>query len=159
MRAEAVAQEIRVRLAAAEDLPQVEALYEAWKYTGRVAPGDTIVVADRKGEMVGVLRLVPEQGTTVLRGMRVQPTFQGQGVGSRMLELADRLIGPRECYCLAYAHLREFYGRIGFKACAEGPAFLNARIAGYRNRRDGEEYVMLRRENSAVSSRGPGQRT
>ena len=80
-----------IRTATAADAPQVQALYAAWNYRGRVEPDDAVVVAEHEGRIIGVVRLAPEHGTTVLRGMRVEPAYQHQGLGSRMHTWSDSM--------------------------------------------------------------------
>jgi hypothetical protein len=96
-----------------------------------------------------VSRLAPEHGTTVLRGMRVEPAFQRQSIGTRLLgAVAANLTG--HCYCIPYAHLTGFYGQIGFSvldSCA-APGFLAERLASYRLRADGHEYLLMYRPGS-----------
>ena len=136
-----------IRTATAADAPQVQALYAAWNYRGRVEPDDAVVVAEHEGRIIGVVRLAPEHGTTVLRGMRVEPAYQHQGLGSRMLAELDARLGAGECYCIAYAHLVGFYGQIGFaeRAPEAGPRFLAERLASYRTRLSDGAYTLLHR--------------
>lgn len=53
-----------------------------------------------------------------------------------MLRIIAEWLGDDECYCVPYAHLVRFYGRIGFAELAQGagPSFLVARAEDYRSR-------------------------
>jgi len=135
-----------VHLASPDDLSRVRRYYEGWQYRGEVRPDDTIMIAEHDGAIIGVVRLAAEHGTTVLRGMRVDSGFQRQGIGTRLLALAGTgLTGP--CYCIPYAHLTGFYGQIGFRVLdpRDAPDFLAERLATYRARAEGQEYLLMHR--------------
>jgi predicted N-acetyltransferase YhbS len=83
----------------------------------------------------------------VLRGMRVLPEFQRQGIGTEILgEVLLRLEGI-ECFAIAYAHLKDFYGRIGFCNSneQEAPAFLRERINRYRTENPHQRFILIRK--------------
>jgi N-acetylglutamate synthase-like GNAT family acetyltransferase len=125
----------------------VRGFYEGWHYRGEVRADDLVLIAEHDGAIIGVVRLALEHGTTVLRGMRVQAGFQRQGIGTRLLVSASaELTGP--CYCIPYAHLTGFYGQIGFRVLdpASAPDFLAERLAAYRARADGHEYLVMYRQ-------------
>lgn len=134
-----------VRLGVAEDLEAVNELYREWGYRSSALADDTLVVAEHDRRIVGVVRLVIEEDYLVLRGMRVQPAYQGTGIGSRLLDLAAREIGGRTCYGVPYDHLLPFYARIGFAAIAraEAPGFLIERAESYRA--EGLKVAIIRR--------------
>jgi GNAT superfamily N-acetyltransferase len=139
----------RVHRATPGDLPRVQRFYEHWQYRGEVRPDDTVLIAERDGAIIGVVRLAPEHGTTVLRGMRVESDFRRQGIGTRLLEaVVANLTG--HCYCIPYAHLTGFYGQVGFRVLAPSaaPEFLAGRLASYRLRADGHEYLLMYRSGS-----------
>jgi GNAT superfamily N-acetyltransferase len=143
-----------VRRAAAAELPEVLRLYAAWQYSGEVRPEDAIFIAKQGGGLIGVVRFVAEGGTTVLRGMRVQPEFQRQRIGSRLLDAAVAALGGQECYCIPYAHLVDFYGRVGFVTVApnEAPAFLAERLERYRQRGTANEFLIMHRPGRTESA-------
>jgi hypothetical protein len=60
--------------------------------------------------------------------------------------VADEL-GEQRCFCIPYAHLTDFYGRIGFEVAEPqpAPAFLAERLESYRALGDGKEYVLMHR--------------
>ncbi len=142
----------QVRCATAADLSGVRRFYATSQYSGQLRPEDKIFIAEHEGLIIGVVRLVAEGGTTVLRGMQVQPEFQRQQVGSRLLAATVGALGPRPCYCIAYAHLVSFYGRAGFLSVIpnEAPAFLAERLAGYRRRGNGHEYLIMHRPGRSI---------
>lgn len=130
------AAEILVRHAKQEDLDRVLQAYTAWGYRGTPTPGETILIAERGNELVGLVRMVPEQGTIVLRGMYVRPSDRRSGVGLQLLEAVTQWLGHRECYCVPYAQLTAFYRQGGFHQCdmAQAPSFLKNRLMDYRAR-------------------------
>src|SRR5207244_11618775 len=87
----------------------------------------------------------------VLRGMQVHPRFQRQGIGKRLLETVAQERDGKGCFCIPYPHLVGFYGGIGFHVMepAKAPTFLRLRLEKYRDRGDGNDYLIMRREGVA----------
>jgi N-acetylglutamate synthase-like GNAT family acetyltransferase len=98
-----------------------------------------------EGELIGIVRVAPEQGTLVLRGMRIAEQWRQLGMGTRMLDAVALWLGYRKCYCVPYAHLVRFYGQIGFVevAPATAPTFLSSRVTEYK-RRSLDVIIMVR---------------
>jgi len=136
---------IVIRTADRSDLKAVLVFYQETEYSGGVNPTDQLIIAEHEGKIVGALRVCEEHGHLLLRGMRVRSNMRRQGIGRRMLGVADEVIGHRPCYLLAYLHLQSFYGRVGFVQVerSEAPAFLQARWASYRER--GVDTVIMKR--------------
>ncbi len=131
----------------ASQLQRVRDFYRLTGYNGGVGPGDVVVGATRGDELIGVVRLASEQGTQVLRGMRIKPQLQRQGIGKQILEEVRLLLQGKECFAIAFAHLEDFYGRIGFRKIdeQEAPAFLRERIATYRQRNPQRDFILIRK--------------
>jgi len=57
-------------------------------------------------------------------------------------------------FCIPYAHLVGFYGGIGFHVMepAKAPTFLRLRLETYRDRGDGNDYLIMRREGIPEAS-------
>jgi len=87
--------------------------------------------------------------------MQVDPKFQRQGIGKRLLAAVAQNLAGRGCFCIPYAHLVGFYGGIGFRVIepAKAPTFLRLRLEKYQNRGDEKEYLIMRREGVQDSSR------
>jgi|SRR5215470_13224629 len=96
------------------ELDHVRALYRLTAYGGEVQLGDIVVGAWRGPDLFEAVRIVTEHGVLVLRGMRVQPQFQRQGIGTEILGEVRLLLDGIECFAIAYPHLKDFYSRIGF---------------------------------------------
>jgi GNAT superfamily N-acetyltransferase len=126
-----------VRIAQPADLPKALAAYRAWNYQGGVGSDDTVWLAEFAGESIGVVRVAPEEGTLVLRGMRVAERWRRQGIGSQILRAVAEWLGNRECYCVPYVHLIEFYNQVGFSEIEPSlaPAFLFRRVTEYKAKR------------------------
>jgi GNAT superfamily N-acetyltransferase len=137
--------DVIVRHARADELECVRATYAEWGYGGGVAPEDVVLVAERDGQLVGLVRRTSESGTVMLRGMQVAPDARNRGIGTRLLEAFVEELGAAECYCVPYAHLVAFYGSKGFEVqpVETGPWFLSQRIAEYRAA--GLDVVLMRR--------------
>jgi N-acetylglutamate synthase-like GNAT family acetyltransferase len=139
---------IEVRHAMAEDISRALKFYAERRYGGGIRPEDTVLLAEHDGELVGIVRLTAEKGVMVLRGMQVQPRFQRQGIGKKLLATVAHELDGRHCFCIPYAHLVGFYGRIGFEVIepAKAPTFLRQRLERYQDRGDGNEYLIMRCE-------------
>lgn len=137
--------DIEILEAAPGDLASVANLYAAAGYGAPVDPADTVIVAKLPGRVVGAVRLCPEHGVTVLRGMQVEPALQRQGLGGRLLAACLPRLAGRQAFCLPYAHLEGFYGAAGFETVGPQalPAFLADRLAGYRA--GGQDVIAMRR--------------
>ena len=127
---------VTIREALPTDMSDVLGFYEAAGYRGAVTERAVVVLARLEGEIAGLVRLEPEQGTLVLRGMQVRVDHQRHGIGMALLGAVASRLRDRSCYCVPYTHLRAFYGRIGFVE-VQGkalPHFLSARAEEYRRR-------------------------
>ena len=135
---------VRVDTAGPEELGAVAEFYCDTEYAGGILPSDRVVVATFEGRIVGVCRLARENGSLVLRGMRVGAGLRRHGIGARLL---DALRDVEEaCYCVPHAYLAHLYGKAGFVTvpAAEIPAFLRVRAEQYRAK--GLNVVVMRRE-------------
>jgi GNAT superfamily N-acetyltransferase len=141
-----------IRTAEGRDLEGIRAFYRAADYAGDVGTDDRVLLAHERDRLVGVVRLVLENGIIVLRGMRVLPEFQRSGIGTLLLEGVSRALGPEECYCIPYEHLLDFYGRIGFQNLdpVAAPQFLAERLKEYRMRRPERFCIMQRRPSQSA---------
>lgn len=133
----------------AGDFRAVVAFYRASGYSPAVADDDVVFVAELGGHLVAATRICTEYGSLVLRGMRVHPDYQHQGIGSALLAFAVDRASERRCYCLPFAHLSDFYGRAGFAVVADSdaPPFLLERAVRYRGK--GEDVVVMARAPGA----------
>jgi predicted N-acetyltransferase YhbS len=145
---------IEIRHATAEDISRVLNFYAERRYGGGIRPEDSVLLAEHDGELVGIVRLTAEEGVVVLRGMQVQPRFQRQGIGKRLLATVAQELEGRGCFCIPYVHLVGFYGGIGFRPIepAKAPTFLRLRLERYQARGDGKEYLIMRRQGVQESS-------
>ena len=83
--------------------------------TVRLDIADEPLAAHDGETIVGAVRLHHRAGALVLRTMVVAEGRRRSGIGTRILDAADREIGERECYCFPWAYLERFYGRIAFR--------------------------------------------
>lgn len=132
------------------DLSAVNDYYASCGATGRASARDDLLLAEANGEVVGVVRICRENGTLVLRGMRVRDDQQHRGIGRELLDMAVARIGDAESHCLPFASLERFYGRVGFERIdpLEMPPHLQARYAEYRRR--GLDLICMRRANDRL---------
>ncbi|TFV99474.1 N-acetyltransferase [Oxalobacteraceae bacterium OM1] len=137
--------ELRVEIARSADMPDVLALYAEGGYTGGVASADRVFVARLGSELAGAVRLCPEGGTTMLRGMQVRARYQRMGVGRALLRACVPFLDAGVAYCLPYTHLVAFYEAAGFRVAGvdEIPEFLRRRLEGYLA--EGQRLLAMRR--------------
>jgi hypothetical protein len=121
-------------------------LYAEAGYGAAINPADTVVVAKSFGQVAGVVRLCPEEGVTVLRGMQIKETFQRPGIGARMLLACEPYLEGRQSFCLPYAHLVTFYGAARFVVAGKAalPEFLAQRLSLYSAQ--GKDILAMRRD-------------
>ena len=78
------------------DFEDLLAFYKSVEYSQPISGTDQLVFAKCEHLIVGVLRIVTEHGHLVLRGMQVEKQYQREGIGTRMLEDLENIIGKRE---------------------------------------------------------------
>ena len=59
-----------VTVASTSELPEVAAFYATCGYGGGISQADTVLISRICGQLVGVVRLCPQEGIVVLRGMQ-----------------------------------------------------------------------------------------
>ena len=125
---------IEVRPARASEWDAAHACYRRNDYGGTMQPDDHPVVAIVDGEVVGVVRLAPEHGHQLLRGMFIDEAHRRAGLGSRMLEALAAEMEDAPCWLVCGPHLIGFYGQIGFRLAhdEEAPPHLQERVLRYR---------------------------
>lgn len=105
---------IEIRKSTERDLDAIRALYAS--LTPNIRIGREIqVIAIENDVVLGIVRLVEEEGHLVLRGMNVREENQRHGVGKAMLKELEEHIEGRDCYCIPHSYLKEFYETIGFE--------------------------------------------
>jgi GNAT superfamily N-acetyltransferase len=137
--------ETQIRIARPDEYSRVLAVYAALGYRRAIDPADTVWLAETADEAVGIVRVAAEQGTLVLRGMRIAEHARRQRLGTRMLVAIAEWLQGRECQCVPYPHFQEFYAQIGFAVIdpAAAPVFLAKRLANYQQ--SGEDVILMRR--------------
>src|SRR4051812_2301451 len=106
--------EVIIRVAHPREYEHLAGLYHAWGYGGGIAPRDVVYAAQSDAGVIGLVRRVVEEGTTMLRGMYVHPAHRRIGVGTQLLSAFVAELTDSECFCVPLAHLEGFYGSVGF---------------------------------------------
>jgi GNAT superfamily N-acetyltransferase len=133
-----------IRIADDAERSQLADLYKRWGYRAGIAPTDTVYVAEQEERIVGMVRRTLENGTTLLRGMQVDPEYQRRGIGSQLLQCFVNDLAMRDCYCIPYSHLTSFYEQGGFAVTANvAPNFVIERMNQYRL--NGLDVLIMRR--------------
>ena len=137
---------MKIERALASQVSDLEAFYRITGYNGPVAPEDQVIYVTQKGHTIGVGRLSGEKDVFVLRGMRVLKENRGRGVGKAILDTLVREASSRDCFCIPYSSLRQFYSAVGFNEIkpSEAPGFLYDRFMQYQVR--GLDVVIMRRK-------------
>lgn len=115
---------------------------------GLARPEDVFFLAMLESELVGCVRFCVEEKTPLLRTMMIDQKYRRSGIGLSLLKAFASFLDEnsiRDVFCLPYAHLDQFYGKIGFQSVDETdtPAFLLARLAKYRAKED--NFICMRR--------------
>src|SRR4051812_4999219 len=122
-----------IRIADDVEHSQLIELYRRWGYFAGIAPTDIVYVAEEDERIVGIVRRTLENGTTMLRGMQVDPEYQRRGIGTQLLQSFVNDLAVEDCYCIPYSHLTSFYGQSGFAVSDDvAPDFLVERMNQYR---------------------------
>jgi predicted N-acetyltransferase YhbS len=142
---------VEIRIGDEGDVGRARDAYEHWGYHGGVLPSDCVFLAERGGDLVGVVRLSNEEGVQMLRGMQIAPQERRRGTGTRLLHALVERLSDSVCYCVPFSHLVGFYGQAGFEEIPLGdaPLFLVERIARYRD--EGHVVTLMRRPAQADS--------
>jgi len=137
---------VSIRIGNKSDIERVRDFYTNCGYSGSIQSNDVLLIAEEKSVVVGVVRLCIEYGYCILRGMRVHDNYRRKGIGKQMLFLLEELLCEKECYCLPYRHLINFYGNIGFVQIAEkdAPKHLQQRLNEYKAK--GLNITVMKRE-------------
>ncbi|KYC38942.1 hypothetical protein WA1_33615 [Scytonema hofmannii PCC 7110] len=118
------------------DIQDIKVFYNQCGYGGGLSKEDLILIAQSEGKIVGAVRLCADTGFFVLRGMQVLAPFQGQGIGTQLLQACAKQLVDGVCYCIPWQHLRSFYQQVGFQEVSpvEVPVLLRERFDSYISR-------------------------
>jgi GNAT superfamily N-acetyltransferase len=135
-----------------DDRDPIKEFYGACGYHGGIQPSDSIVAAREKTGVVGVVRICPEEGFTVLRGMEVAESHRRRGIGTLLLNFGVRqIIAARRvvCWGIATRELEGFYRQGGFHFIQDDdpriPQHLQERLARYRRENLNKRYAIMLR--------------
>jgi GNAT superfamily N-acetyltransferase len=144
---------VEVRRARPDELPAAQRFYAATGYHAPIDAAAAILLACQDRAIVGAVWLEHDQDLWVLRGMRVQPAHQRQGIGTQLLRAALEAASDQPVYCVPYAHVGRLLERAGFVPLPENqaPPTLLARATEYRAR--GLDVVLMRRQPTAAPNR------
>lgn len=133
---------------------EAQLFYSSVGYFDTIVPDCIVISAREFGQIVGIVRLAWEDNVLVLRGMMVARSHRRRGIGTQMLrELGKHIAARRECFCLPYSWLQDFYGQLGFVAIDDSaaPLHLQERLAANRKKQP-LTIVMMRHRESIESS-------
>lgn len=143
--------QLRFKVSLAEDaMDLAQDFYRTCNRVTTLDPKDILVFGYLGERLVGIVRLCYEHDTYVLRTMQVLEQLQGKGCGRQILEKYRALLaeqGISEVFCMAYAHLEQFYGYIDFKKIEvpEAPPFLQNRVAEFYRKHPDMSVILMKR--------------
>jgi N-acetylglutamate synthase-like GNAT family acetyltransferase len=106
---------LKISQAKLHDLENIKAFYSQCDYGGDLSEEALIFIAQLEEKIVGAVRLCPNTGFFVLRGMQVLAPFQHQGFGTELLQACTEQLADQVCYCIPWQHLKSFYQQVGFQ--------------------------------------------
>lgn len=136
------------KVSGSEFKSKIDAFYARYGMSARARDTDLFFLAFNQEEVIGSVRFCIEEDVAVLRSMMIADFARAKGLGFRLLQEFQAHLNSNktvEAYCLPYAHLEKFYGKIGFKKIAddEAPKFLQERAVDYRAK--GETTILMKR--------------
>ena len=136
---------LKISQAKLHDAENIKAFYNQCGYGGDLSEEALIFIAQLEERIVGAVRLCPNTGFFVLRGMQVLALFQGQGVGTQLLQACTEQLADQVGYCIPWQHLKSFYQQVGFQEVSpiEVPDLLCKRFNNYISR--GMNVILMRR--------------
>jgi phosphoglycolate phosphatase len=138
--------DIEVRKLSSKEFELASRFYKSVGYEQGIQRQDKFFAAFHNNSMVGLVRLASENENWVLRGMQIKPSYQFFGIGSKLVRLLEREIGPQQCFCLPHGWLDKFYGQSGFQkveSLEEVPQFLVDRFL--ENKKKYPQLILMRR--------------
>ena len=97
-------------------------------------------MTDNDNQIVGAARFCKQAGIILLRGVWIEQTQRGLGLGSHFLQNLKDASVLDGCYCFPYLHLESFYRRQGFCLVKEVPSALHLLLERYNRY---EQQVLL----------------
>ncbi len=109
--------ESRKKLLAYAPLAHTDANIRNW-VRDTLIPTGQVTVAERNGQILGMMALLTEQNLGWVEQLYILPTEISQGIGSALIELAKKTLGsPIQLYTFQENLIaKRFYERHGFKA-------------------------------------------
>lgn len=127
---------LKISQAQLQNVEMIKVFYNQCGYGGDLSEEALTFIAQLEGQIVGAVRLCPNVGFFTLRGMQVLVPFQGQGIGTQLLQACADHLADQICYCIPWQHLRSFYQQAGFQEVllSEAPSLLYERFNHYVSR-------------------------
>lgn len=70
-------------------------------------------------EVVGTARIFADEKPAIVGRVAIHPDWQGQGLGTVLMEAVQRHLGERAAELHAQAHLEDWYARLGWQRFGE----------------------------------------
>jgi len=140
-----ISADIKTRMAADADLPEIQELYAIWGHAFVYLVNDQTFVAEVNGRIVGAVRLAFEESTFVVRSLFVLKKFRKQGIAKALLEIVEAELGHSEAYCLLPAQQKHLFAHIGFNLITgfSAPDFLISRRDNLNEEK--QEVIIMKR--------------
>lgn len=140
---------ISLELLPASRFSEAQGFYATVGYGGFITGDCVVFAAEEDGRIVGVVRLAPEHGVIVLRGMMIAPEHQRKGLGTRFLQFMAPHMADADVYAMPHDWLEGFYGQAGFVKIdlADAPKHMQDRLNQHREKHP-DLIVMIRRRRA-----------
>ncbi|BDA71004.1 hypothetical protein CAL7716_051700 [Calothrix sp. PCC 7716] len=122
-----------IKVLESDEINLVLAYYRKTGYSKQVNSEDIVLAALESNQIIGAVRLCPQDDYLVLRGMQVIKEYQRQKIGTALLYKCADVIQNTTCYCLPYKHLVTFYQQAQFYEIDSryAPTHLQERLNNY----------------------------
>ena len=125
-----------------DELYLLNRFYKRNGHKGKATASDRAFWLRQEGRILAAVRFTPVEEGALLRGLWVDRSVRGEGLGRALLEGCRNYWSRRRCYCFPYRHLQQWYAGRGFVLPdVTTPAALLGRLHTYRER--GEDLVLM----------------
>jgi len=117
--------------------PLVNQFYKRVYKKGIAGKNEAVFILRNEQQIICSAKLKTLEGSLLLTGVACDPDHQHQGYASQLVkQLLEKQ--QQSIFCFPYAHLEDFYQRLGFThlAVEEAPEEIQTRILRYRQHRD-----------------------
>ena len=123
----------------------INSFYKSTGYKGSWGESERAFYISESSKIIAVVKIENIDDIFTLRGMFVLDSYKKKGYGSELLNHIESTYKNQTLYCIPFAHLNKFYGKIGFEVIPkkEFPSLLKSRIHKYQ--KNGSNVIAMKR--------------